>query len=200
MITDWRRAWGQGDFPFLFVQLANYTARNPQPCDSAWAELREAQTMALSMPNTAMAMAIDVGEAGNIHPKNKQDVGRRLALAAQAMAYGQDVDYQGPMFVSMRIDGSKVRIRLKHAESGLVTKEGGPVQGFAIAGSDRKFVWADARVDGDSVILSSERVTAPVAARYAWANNPACNLYDRSGLPACPFRTDDWPGVTADKR
>ncbi len=197
MIQDWRRHWNRGDFPFLFVQLANFMQRKPEPSESAWAELREAQLMALSLPNTAMAVIIDIGEANDIHPKNKQGVGHRLALAARAIVYGEDIEYSGPLFETMTIEGNKVRIRFSHVGGGLVAKGGGPLKGFAIAGVDRKFVWAQAKIEGDSVVVWSEKVPHPVAVRYAWADNPECNLYNKEGLPASPFRTDDWPGVTA---
>jgi len=199
MIQDWRKAWGQGDFPFLFVQLANYQPRKPEPADSAWAELREAQTMTLSLPKTGMAVIIDIGEGDNIHPKNKQDVGKRLALAALAIAYGRDIPYSGPMYDSMKIEGDKVRLTFRHVNGGLVAK-GGVLKGFAIAGDDRKFVWADAKIDGDTVVVHSDKVAKPKAVRYAWADNPECNLYNKAGLPASPFRTDDWPGVTANAK
>ncbi|MGB9624270.1 MAG: sialate O-acetylesterase [Phycisphaerae bacterium] len=196
MIQDWRKAWGQGDFPFLFVQLANFQPTKPEPSDSTWAELREAQTMTLSLPKTGMAVIIDIGEAKDIHPKNKQDVGKRLALAALAIAYGKDVAYSGPMYDSMKIEGDRIRLTFKHVDGGLVAKDG-KLKGFAIAGADRKFVWAEAQIDGDTVVVHSDKVARPVAVRYAWADNPECNLYNKAGLPASPFRTDDWPGVTA---
>ena len=199
MITDWRRAWGEGDFPFLFVQLANFQARMDQPSESSWAELREAQLMTLKLPKTAMAVIIDIGDAKDIHPKNKQDVGHRLALGARAAAYGQDLVYSGPVYDSMTIEGDKIRLSFKHVGGGLAAKGGETLKGFAVAGKDRKFVWADARIDGQTVIVSSPSVPQPVAARYAWANNPECNLYNRENLPATPFQTDDWPGVTAPK-
>ncbi|MBV9868500.1 MAG: hypothetical protein JO316_24355 [Abitibacteriaceae bacterium] len=321
MIQNWRHNWGEGDFPFLFVQLANYMKREEQPSESNWAELREAQTMTLSQPNTAMAVTIDVGEAGDIHPKNKQEVGHRLALAALGTTYGQKVEYSGPLYDSMTVDGNKIRIRFKHTASGLGTRlvasshppiplktdgeetefadiprtfyelssrfwklgeftnftpffrqsgkrttryeaavalarilddlpnieatiikkhQNDPVdqraqaykeandfiqslttefaddmqqfvgvvgadppapsqfivnpyrlQGFAIAGADKKFVWADAKIDGDTVVVQSDQVPQPTTVRYAWANNPAANLYNGAGLPASPFRTDN---------
>jgi len=196
LINSWRRAWGQGDFPFLFVQLANYLERKPEPTESAWAELREAQLLTFkTVRNTGMAVAIDIGEANDIHPRNKQDVGKRLALAALAIAYGQKVVYSGPIYRSMRIEGDKIRLFFDHVGSGLVAK-GGELKGFAIAGEDRKFVWAKAKIEGNTVVVWSEQVPKPVAVRYAWADNPECNLYNKEGLPASPFRTDDWPGVT----
>ncbi len=195
MIRDWRRTWRQGNFPFLFVQLANFRQRQAEPGESDWAELREAQTMALAEPNTGMAVTIDIGEANDIHPKNKQDVGRRLALAALAIAYGKDIVYSGPLYDSHKIEGNKVRIFFTHVDGGLVAR-GGELKGFAIAGPDRKFVWAKAAIDGDTVVVWSDQVPNPVAVRYGWADNPECTLYNKAGLPASPFRTDDWPGIT----
>ncbi|MFQ6098543.1 MAG: sialate O-acetylesterase, partial [Armatimonadota bacterium] len=199
MIRDWRRNWKQGPFPFLFVQLANFMARKPEPGESAWAELREAQLRALSLPNTGMAVIIDIGEARDIHPKNKQDVGARLALAARKIAYGEDIVHSGPIYDSMKVEGGKIRLRFKHVDGGLTAKGSKVLKGFAIAGADRKFVWANAAIRGDTVIVWSHKVPHPVAVRYAWADNPECNLYNAAGLPASPFRTDDWPGVTVGK-
>jgi sialate O-acetylesterase len=194
MIQDWRHAWGEGDFPFLFVQLANYIQGGIK---TAWAELREAQSMTLSLPKTGMAVTIDIGNPYDIHPKNKQEVGHRLALAAEALAYGRKVVYSGPLYESMSVEGLSVRLRFKHVDGGLVAK-GGPLKGFEIAGEDRKFVAAEARISGDTVVVRSAagRAPHPAAVRYAWADNPECNLYNKAGLPASPFRTDDWPGVT----
>jgi len=200
MIEDWRKAWGQGEFPFLFVQLANFQKRRDEPADSAWAELREAQLMTLKSPSTAMAVIIDIGEADNIHPRNKQDVGGRLALAAQAIVYHQNVAYSGPIYDSMAVEGNKIRLRFQHVDGGLVAKGGNELVGFAIAGEDRKFAWAKASIEGDTVVVSSDQVSKPVAVRYAWADNPACNLYNQANLPASPFRTDQWPGITAEAR
>lgn len=200
MITNWRQDWGQGDFPFLFVQLANFMQTKPDPGDSAWAELREAQTMTLCLPNAGMATIIDIGEANNIHPKNKQDVGKRLALWALARTYGKDVVYSGPIYRSMKVEGGKIRLSFDHVGSGLVAGDGEALQGFAIAGADRKFVWAEANIDGRTVVVGSDQVASPVAVRYAWADNPVCNLYNKENLPAGPFRTDDWPGATVDAR
>jgi sialate O-acetylesterase len=193
MIKNWRKDWGQGDFPFGFVQLANFQARKDAPADSNWAELREAQTMTLSLPKTGMAVIIDIGDAKDIHPKNKQDVGKRLALWAQSQVYGKELpEYSSPLYESMKVDGGKVRIAFKHTGTGLEAK-GGKLTGFAIAGEDKTFVWADAAVDGKTVVVSSDKVAKPVAVRYAWADNPECSLYNKEGLPASPFRTDDWP-------
>ena len=191
MITDWRKHWGEGDFPFLFVQLANFMARKDEPAESGWAALREAQTMTLSLPKTGMAVIIDIGDADNIHPKNKQDVGKRLALAAEAGTYGKTVVYSGPMYESMKVEGDKVRLKFKHLGGGLVVK-GDKLTGFAIAGEDKKFVWADAKIEGDTVVVSAKDVAKPLVVRYAWADNPECNLYNKADLPAVPFRTDDW--------
>ena len=200
MIQNWRDDWGQGDFPFLFVQLANWRGTGPEPVDSAWAELREAQLMTLAVPNTGMAVAIDIGEPYNIHPKNKQDVGKRLALWALARTYGKRLVYSGPIYKSMKVEDNKIILHFEHTGDGLVACGGEPLKGFAIAGANRKFVWADAKLKGDTVVVYSDKVAKPVAVRYAWADNPVCNLYNKESLPASPFRTDDWPGITFNKR
>ncbi len=198
MIRNWRSAWGY-DFPFYFVQLPNWRARQEAPSESDWAELREAQAMTLREANTGMAIAIDVGEGEDLHPRNKLDVGRRLASLALANVYGKAIVPSGPLFDRFVIEGNKVRISFKYGQ-GLKTRDGGPVKGFAIAGADRKFVWADARIEGDTVVVSSPAILKPAAVRYAWGDNPLVNLYNKAGLPASPFRTDDWPGVTASRR
>jgi len=203
LIRDWRRHWGQGDFPFLLVQLANFRALQPQPSEGGWALLREAQLMTVSaLPAVGMATAVDIGEANDIHPKNKQDVGRRLALAAMAIAYGQKLVYSGPVYKSMKVADGKIVLSFDHVGGGLVallkpqespySKSGPPLRGFAIAGADKQWVWADAKIVGDTVVVASEKVPAPVAVRYGWANNPIGNLYNKQALPASPFRTDDW--------
>ena len=190
MIKDWRSRFGAGDFPFFIVQLANFMGTDPEPVDSAWAELREAQFLvSRDAPKAGLAVAIDIGDAADIHPRNKQDVGRRLALAALAVAHGQGIEYSGPVYSSMEKEGGKIRLKFGHLGGGLVVK-GEKLQGFAIAGEDRRFVWADATIDGDTVVVSSPKVEKPAAVRYAWANNPVCNLYNKAGLPAVPFRTD----------
>ena len=199
MIQNWRANWGQGAFPFLFVQLANFRPHKENPEESTWAELREAQQMALSLPNTGMAVTIDIGEADDIHPRNKQDVGLRLALVAESQVYGADRAYSGPIYRTMVVEGAKIRLHFDHAHGGLKAK-GKALKGFAIAGQDRKFVWATATLENNSVVVYSKDVPQPVAVRYAWADNPSCNLYNGADLPASPFRTDDWPGITADRR
>jgi len=193
LIRDWRKSWGQGDFPFLYVQLANFMQAKEQPSESNWALLRESQMKALAEPNTAMAVTIDIGEWNDIHPLNKKDVGKRLALAAQNLAYGdKETVFSGPSFKSMHTDGNKIVLDFAHTGGGL-TARGGELREFAIAGADRKFVWARAAIDGDKVVVWSEQVPKPVAVRYAWADNPeGPNLYNREGLPAAPFRTDAW--------
>ena len=197
MIQDWRGRWGEGDFSFYWVQLANFMERDKEPGGTAWAELREAQTMTQSLPNSGQAVIIDIGEGLDIHPRNKQDVGRRLARLALHRDYDRKVVDSGPTYDSMTVDGDTVRVKFKNAAGGLVAKE--KLTGFAIAGEDRKFVWADAKVDGETVLVKSAAVSKPVAVRYAFGNNPDATLYNKANLPACPFRTDDWPGVTMGK-
>jgi sialate O-acetylesterase len=188
MIQDWRRAWAIGDFPFLFVQLANFGKNAP---DSQWPELREAQAMTLQLANTGMAVTIDIGNPNDIHPTNKQDVGLRLGLAARAVAYGEKIPYSGPVFRRAVREGASLRLWFDHAEAGLSAK-GGELRGFEIAGRDGKFTAAQARIDGSSVVVSSPDLREPVSARYAWAESPECNLYNSAGLPASPFRTYEW--------
>ena len=199
MIRSWREAFRREDLPFLFVQLANFRERKAEPDESDWAELREAQDMALGLARTGMAVIIDVGEANDIHPRDKRTVGERLALEARRVAYGERVDSRGPTFADFAVDGREVTVAFDHAE-GLTTTDGEAPVGFALAGPDRVFHWAEARIDGERVVLSSEAVATPVAVRFAWADNPAHNLVDAAGLPAAPFRTDTWPGVTTGRR
>jgi sialate O-acetylesterase len=216
LIKDWRARWGRGDFPFYFCQLANNQIRPTKPDGrEPLPELREAQTMTLSVPNTGQAILIDIGDMNNIHPADKMDVGDRLARIALAQTYGQAIPYSGPVYDSMTVEGDKVRIKFQHTDGGLVAKPlpandpsvapdlkpvplvrnspDSELEGFAICGADHQWKWATARIDGTTVLVSSPEVPAPVAVRYAWAANPICNLYNGAGLPACPFRTDDFP-------
>ena len=196
MITDWRTQWNQGDFPFYFVQLAAHMQRNTEPVEDMWAELREAQMMALQLPNTGMAVAIDLGDANDIHPGNKQDVGKRLALWALNKNYGFDIQYSGPLYQSFTTEGNKIILEFSHSYDGLKTSDGQKLTGFAIAGSDGKFIWANAEIKGSKVVVWSPQIAEPVAVRYAWSANPACNLINSGGLPASPFRTDDFEPIT----
>ena len=206
LIGGWRQLFKQGDFPFYFVQLANFRA----PSDNAeggdgWAKLREAQVDTLKVPNTGMAVIIDIGNARDIHPKNKQDVGLRLALWALAKDYGKkDLVHSGPLYKSMKVEGDKIRLSFDHTGSGLMVGlkeglaptqqvDGGELKRFAIADADKNWHWAKAVIDGDTVVVSADEVKAPVAVRYAFTINPeGCNLYNKEGLPASTFRTDSW--------
>jgi len=195
MIANWRELWGC-NFPFYITQLANYTKRQTAPTESTWAELREAQSMAAKVvPNTGIAVTIDIGEANDIHPRNKQEVGRRLALQALNKTYGMNVVCSGPVYEGYEVDGNTIRIRFSSTNKGLVAK-GDKLEGFTIAGADHKFHWADAKIVGNCVEVSCKDVPRPLAVRYAWAHNPLGNLYNGAGLPASPFRTDCWQGVT----
>jgi sialate O-acetylesterase len=198
MIKSWRDEWGQGDFSFYWVQLADFLPESPEPKESSWAELREAQTMTLSrLPRTGEAVIIDAGDAQDIHPRNKLTVANRLVRWALARDYGLKIAYQSPTYKTMKKQGNKVVLRLDHVGGGLKTGDVGELRGFAVAGSDRKFVLAKAKFVGrDAIEVSSDKVADPAAVRYAWADNPVCNLYSDEGLPVTPFRTDDWPGVT----
>jgi sialate O-acetylesterase len=199
MIANWRSTWGEGDYPFLFVQLAAFGPNSNKLGESDWAELREAQLMTLtSSPKTGMALAIDFGTYDDIHPRNKQPVGARLALAARGIAYGEKIVYSGPVYQSMKVEGDKVSLNFKHTGGGLEAHDG-ELKGFLIAGDDKVWREAKAEIKGDRVIVSSPEVSKPVAVRYGWAKYPTCNLYNKEGLPATPFRTDDWPGVTMSK-
>jgi sialate O-acetylesterase len=208
MISSWREDWKQGDFPFYWVQLADFMAEQQEPGDSAWAELREAQTMTQDkLPNTGQAVIIDLGESSDIHPKQKLEVGRRLARLALARDYGKNVEHKSPRYESMTKQDGKIMLKFKDVGGGLRTVDGDDpkdksiARGFAIAGEDKKWHWAVAKITGkDQVEVSSKEVAKPVAARYAWADNPVCNLYSESLLPVTPFRTDDWDGVTAKAR
>lgn len=190
MIGDWRRSWNQGDFPFFIVQLANFSTRHPEPVEDAWAELREAQTLtATHVRNAGMAVAIDIGDGADIHPKDKQSVGHRLALAARHIVYKEDLTFSGPVLRSSEHEGRAIRLRFDHADGGLDSR-GPKLAGFQIAGRDHKFHWADAKIDGNTVLVSSPDVPEPLMVRYAWDTNPEATLYNKAGLPAVPFRTD----------
>ena len=193
MIEDWRKRWKQGDFPFLFVQLPNFRTRQTQPVEpSGWVTVREGMLKTLAVPNTGMAITVDVGEARDIHPKNKQDVGKRLALWALGTTYKKDIVYSGPLPKANRFDGARARVTFSHFGKGLKTPNSEDVRGFAVAGPDRKWVAAKAKIDRDSVVVWAPGLKKIVAVRYGWAANPVCNLFNSAGLPASPFRTDDW--------
>jgi sialate O-acetylesterase len=193
MIKNWRDDWGQGDFPFLFVQLAPY-----EKAVGDWPRLREAQLMALKVPNTAMAVITDVGEKNDIHPPRKEPVGARLALAARAVAYQEKIEYFGPLFDKMQADGDKAVLSFTHVGKGLECK-GETLTGFTVAGEDKVFHEAKAEIKGDKVVVTCDKVHKPVAVRFGWANYPVVNLWNKDGLPASPFRTDDWPKEAAPK-
>ncbi len=211
LIESWRQDWNDPDMPFYFVQLAGFYEHLPnahpavwpekgEPGDDDWAELREAQLMTLKLPNTGMACTIDIGEPYDIHPANKLDVARRLALWALSGSYGiKNLTISGPLYKGYTVEADKIRISFDHTDGGLIAK-GTAVEGFQIAGEDKKFVWADAVIDGETVVVSSEKIEKPVAVRYAWKKFPYCNLFNKKGLPASPFRTDDWKGITDDLR
>jgi sialate O-acetylesterase len=191
MIESWRDAWDQGDFPFLFVQLANFMGRQRLCVEpQSWAGLREAQRLTLNERNTGMAVIIDIGEANDIHPRNKQDVGKRLALWALSETYGKRLVYSGPLYKGMKVRDGKAVISFDCVGGGLVSK-GRPLAGFAVAGADNVFHPAQAEIEGHKVVAWSDQVPEPAAVRYGWANNPICNLYNAEGLPASPFATDD---------
>ena len=199
MINDWRSRWNEGDFPFYFVQLASFNAANGNSKNgSTWAELREAQTKTLSLPNTGMAVTTDIGNPTNIHPKDKQDVGKRLAAIAFHNVYGENNVYSGPMYQSMKITGNKITVNLTHTGSGLMVKDKyGYLTGFEIAGADKKFHYAKAYMDGSNVVVYSDDVPDPVAVHYGWADDAGeANLFNKEGFPALPFRTDEWKGIT----
>jgi sialate O-acetylesterase len=194
LISDWRKKWDQGAFPFLYVQLPNFMEAKIEPDESSWAKFREVQLKTLVVPKTAMAVAIDIGEGNDIHPLNKKDVGERLALAAQKIAYGNEsIVHSGPIYKSMKIEGNKIILSFSNIGSGLMIKGGDELKEFAIAGVDKKFVWASAKIEKNRIIVWNDTIPDPVAVRYAWADNPdRANLYNKEGLPASPFRTDNF--------
>jgi sialate O-acetylesterase len=219
MIQDWRTHWGEGNFPFYFCQLANFMPHKPAPNESTWAEVRDAQAKTLSLPNTGMAVLIDCGDEANIHPHDKQTPGERLAAVALANTYGKRVPFAGPTYASMAVEGDSIRVSFTHADGGLVAKplpaEYAPtsekpdtkvplvrnvpnsqLEGFAICGEDHVWKWANATIDKETVVVRADGVAKPVAVRYAWADNPICNLYNGAGFPASPFRTDNFPEIT----
>lgn len=222
MIRDWREKWGQGDLPFYFCQLASYRKPVDVPGNSTWAELRESQEKALALPNTGRVVLIDAGEEADIHPRNKWLVGERLAAIVLAETYGLDVPFESPVFDSYQVEGSQIRIHFRHAGGGLMAKPlpeqyqpksvdprtvplvrnspDSELEGFAICGEDGQFHWADARIEGSSVVVSSPEVPKPVAVRYAWSDHPLVNLYNAEGFPAASFRTDDFRLYTEGKR
>ncbi len=202
MISSWRKEWNQGDFPFYWVQLADFRDEKPDPAESDWAELREAQTMTMSkLPKTGEAVIIDIGEGKDIHPKNKVDVGRRLARWALANEYGVKIAYHSPQYKSMEKKDDKIVLTFDFVDGGWRPFDVNAPRGFTIAGADKKFYKADAKiVDGNRVEVSSKEVAEPVSVRYAWADNPVCNMFSGAGLPLTPFRTDDWPGITANAK
>jgi len=202
MIQTWRDLWGQGDFSFYWVQLADFMNERTEPAESAWAELREAQTMTMKkLPHTGEAVIIDIGEGKDIHPKNKEEVGLRLARWALAKDFGIGVPCQSPTYKAMETQGNKIVVTFEHVDGRFRPFDVNEPRGFAIAGSDHKFVRAQAKIIGpDKIEVWSDKVSEPVAVRYAWADNPVCNLYSEAGLPVTPFRTDDWPGVTTNNK
>lgn len=192
MIEEWRKSWNQGSFPFLFVQLANFLQKQDDPYDSWWARLRDSQTQTLSLANTGMATIIDIGDAEDIHPRNKQDVGYRLWQSARHVAFHEDNVHSGPMYRGHVVDGDRMLLSFNHIGQGLQHKGIGEIKGFSVAGSDSVFYWANARISGDQIIVESDQVEYPVAVRYAWEDNPNALMYNKDGLPMVPFKSDDW--------
>lgn len=203
MINDWRKQFNQGDLPFLFVQLSGYGALKELPVESSWAELRESQAMALSLPQTGMAVTYDIGNPYDVHATNKQEVGRRLAIEAEKLVYGKTTLQTSPVYKSMRINGNKIYLQFTNSDKGLISKNG-ELKGFAIAGADKKFVWAKAIIQGNEVLVWNDQTYTPVAVRYAWTASPlesyGANLYNKDDFPASPFRTDDWDGETINNK
>ena len=200
MIADWRRLFAQGDLPFYIVSLPTFRKRSAIPIDDTWAETRESQALtAASVPNSCLAITIDTGDPENLHPIDKQPVGERLAFCALAKHYGKKVAYAGPTLASVERGPNAIRLRFVHTDGGLIVK-GAKLEEFEIAGEDRKWCWADARIEGHTVVVSSPSVPHPKEVRYAWQSNPAATLFNAAGLPAGPFRTDTWPGITENQR
>jgi sialate O-acetylesterase len=200
MIKNWRDTFAQGDFPFLIVQIAPYDPQQTKAPDSIWAEIRDAQLhVSQHVPKTALVVTTDVGDEKDIHPRRKEPVGARLALAARGVAYGEGLEYSGPIYESMKVEGDKIRLHFRHADSGLVAKDGQLV-GFTIAGEDQKFHSAQAKIDRDAVVVHSDQVARPAAVRYAWLPFPQANLWNGDGLPASPFRTDSFRLMTQDQK
>jgi sialate O-acetylesterase len=208
MIRNWRSDWGEGDFSFLAVQLAPWDKARKRSVeditaatgDSDWAELREAQSLAAKvLPKVGLAVITDVGDKDDIHPTKKEPVGARLALLARGISYGEKIEYSGPAYKSMQVKDGKVILTFDHADGGLESR-GGRLRGFSICGEDKKFVWALADIDGNKIVVSNPQVEKPVAVRYGWADYPVVNLFNRGGLPASPFRTDNFPMTTAPKK
>lgn len=222
LIQDWREKWDNENLPFYFCQLANYGKKDAEPGDGNWAELRDAQSLALKLPETGQAVLIDLGEGEAIHPVRKKEVGERLAQIALAETYGKAVPFSGPVLKSFTVEANKIRLRFDHTDGGLVARPlpenhdlfimdgrkaplirnapGGELEGFAICGKEGKWFWAQAEIDGNDVLIWSDQVPGPVAVRYAWADNPTANLYNGAGLPASPFRTDDFPLKTQQRK
>jgi sialate O-acetylesterase len=201
MIKSWRDAWKQGDFPFLIVQLAPFMPIAKEPQESNWAELREAQLLtALKFPKCGMAVITDVGDEKDIHPKKKEPVGQRLSFAARALAYNEKIEHTGPLFDKLTVEGNKAILTFKNAGKGL-EKKGEELTGFSVCGEDKKFYFAKAEIKGDNqVVVTCDKVEKPVAMRFGWANHPVVNLWNKDGLPASPFRTDDFPMLTGPKK
>jgi sialate O-acetylesterase len=200
VIASWRELFGEGDFPFYVVQLPAFGARSATPTDDGWADIRESQAIAAArVPHSCLAVTVDTGDPNSLHPGNKQPVGERLALCALARHYGRHVVYSGPTVLSVDRLRHSVRLRFEHADGGLVAK-GGRLEGFSIAGRDRKWYPADARIQGDALLVSSPEVPHPTQVRYAWQADPPATLFNGAGLPAGPFRTDTWPVITQDQR
>src|SRR5260370_20334203 len=195
MIKTWRDDWKQGEFPFLFVQLAPFMKREAEPTDTPWACMREIQRLtSLKVQTTAMAVITDAGDEKDIHPKKKEPAGARLALAARAIAYGEKIEYEGPVYQSIKVEDGKAVLSFTHVGAGLEAKDG-KLTGFTVAGADGNFVNAHAPIQGDTIVVSSPNIARPAAVRYGWANFAEGNLWNKSGLPASPFRTDNWPAV-----